>query len=315
MLERELPHAVAVGLGAGQGEVFAAAEVVAVGGFDEGDDLFRDRIRRKAGRVRDGDLALIRVAIFRVEGELAADGFGICHQDAGVLAHAAVKAVHHVGLAGFVGAVGVEEVLRGRGPGGVWHQVELKALLSGGVEVEAEFALGGRHHSQGGELAVSLQLEQRLAVAFGREVIKDLDAAGGLLEREVAHVADQDDEFFLVVGTAQGLGGRLNDDDAGLIGGLLGKRPGAVGVAVVRDVNPAALGDVSGRGLVGFDQACEGWLRHGGLFPYFDGLLSGLDPLQLCRMRHRHAYLAKAGRCHSGNCKRDFVGLHLPFQS
>ncbi len=265
VLERELPHAVAVGLGAGQGEAFGRAEVVAVGGFDEGDDLFRDRVRREAGRVGNRHLALVRVAVLGVEGELAADGLGVGHQDAGVLAHAAVEAVHHVGLAGLVGAVGVEEILGGGGPGGVWDVVQLQASRLGGGEVQAELALGGRHDGERGELAVGLEFAQRLPVAFGREVIKHLDAAGGLLKREVAHVADEDDEFFLVVRPAQGLGGGFDDDDAGLVGGLLGKRPGAVRVAVVGDVNPAALGDVVGGGLVGFDEWIKDWLRNRGL--------------------------------------------------
>ncbi len=78
-----------------------------------------DGVGREGGRGGDGHLALVGVAVFCVEGELAADGFGVVHEDAGLLAHAAVEAVHDVGFAVFVGAVGGEEVGRGGGPGGV----------------------------------------------------------------------------------------------------------------------------------------------------------------------------------------------------
>jgi len=103
-------------LGAGEVEVFCDAEVVAVGGLDEGDDLFCDRVWGEDWRGWNGDLVLIGIAIGGVVRELAADGFCVLHEDAGLLAHAAVEAVHHVGLAGFEGAVGVEEVLGGGGP-------------------------------------------------------------------------------------------------------------------------------------------------------------------------------------------------------
>jgi len=96
VIEEEAPEEVAVGLGAGEVEVFGGAEVVAVGGLDEGDDLLRDGVGREGGRGWDGDFAFVRVAVGGVEGELAADGFGVLHEDVGLLAHAAVEAVHDV---------------------------------------------------------------------------------------------------------------------------------------------------------------------------------------------------------------------------
>ncbi len=88
-------------------------------------------------------------------------------------------------------------------------------------------------------------------------MVEDADAACGLLEREVAHVGDEDDELFLVVGAAEGLGGGLDDDDAGLGGRLLGEGAGAVGVAVVGDVDPAAGFAVGCGGACGGDAGVE----------------------------------------------------------
>ena len=155
------------------------------------------------------------------------------------LAHGAVEAVHDVGYAGFVGAVDLGEVLSLGGPGGVGDEGDVEALLLGLGEVEAEFALGGDHAGDGRELAGLLEFQEGLAVRFGGEVVEDLDSLCGLLQGEVAHVGDEYNEFLLVVGAAQGLGGGFDDDDACLGGGLLGERAGAVGVAVVGDVDPA----------------------------------------------------------------------------
>jgi hypothetical protein len=117
-------------------------------------------------------------------------------------------------------------------------------------------------------MALALEFEEGLAVAVGREVIEDRDAFGLLLEREVTHVRDEDDEFFLVVGAAESLGGGFDDDDAGVGGGLFGEGAGTVGVAIVGDVDPAAIFDVGGGGLRradlmlevghGFSLDCEG---------------------------------------------------------
>jgi len=107
-------------------------------------------------------------------------------------------------------------------------------------------------------MVFALEFEERLAVAVGREVVEDGAAFGLLLEREVAHVGDEDDELFLVVGTAEGLGGGFDDDDAGVRGGLLGEGAGAVGVAVVGDVDPAAVFDVGGSGVRVVDLLLEG---------------------------------------------------------
>ncbi len=270
VLEGEGPHAVGVGLGAGEVEVFDGAEVVGVAVGDVGDDLGGDVVGREAGRGGDGDLALVGVAVIGVVGELAAEGFAVLHEDAGALTLGAVEAIHDVALGVgaclslFEGAVDGGEVSELGEPGGVGDLVEMEALGDSLGEVEAEFALGGAHDGEGGELAVLLEGEQGLAVAYGREVVEDSDAAGGLLEGEVAHVADEEDELFLVVGAAEGLGGRLDDDDAGLVGGLFGEGAGAVGEAVVGDVDPAALGYVFGGGLGGADEAFEEG-RDGGL--------------------------------------------------
>ncbi len=76
-------------------------------------------------------------------------------------------------------------------------------------------------------------------------MVENADTAGGLLQREVAHVADQEDELLLVVGSAVRLGGGFDDDDAGLPRRLFGKRPDAIGEAVVGNVDPASLTDIS----------------------------------------------------------------------
>jgi hypothetical protein len=98
-------------------------------------------------------------------------------------------------------------------------------------------------------MLLALQIEQRLAVACVREAVQDGDAFGLLLEREVTHVGDEHCEFFLVIRTAQSLGAGFDEDDAGVGGWLLGEGSGAVGVAVVRDVDPAAIADVGCGGL------------------------------------------------------------------
>ncbi len=74
-------------------------------------------------------------------------------------------------------------------------------------------------------VVLALELEEGLAVRFGRPVVEDFDAAASLFEGEVAHVADEDDELFLVVGAAEGFGGGLDDDDAGLGGGCSVRGP------------------------------------------------------------------------------------------
>ena len=258
--EGELPEGVAIGLGAGEIEAVwsdKCAEVVGVGGFDQVEDFRGDGIGREGGRSGDGDLAFVGVAVVGVEGELAADGLGVGHEDAGLLAHFAVEAVHHKRLAVLVGAVDGEEVGCGGGPGGVLDEVHLETGFDGGGEVEAELALGGGHAGERRKVAVALELEEGLAVAGGREMVEDFDALGGLLQGEVAHVGDEDGEFFLVVRAAKGLGGGLDDDDAGLGGRLFGEGAGAVGVAVVGDVDPAAGGDVVCCGLGGRDEVGE----------------------------------------------------------
>jgi hypothetical protein len=143
VLEEEVPEVVAIGLGAGQIEVVEGAEVVWEVGLDDGYDFLRDGVGRITRRCGDGHLVLVGVAIVGVEGELAADGFCVAHEDAGLLAHAAVEAIHDIGFAGFVGAVGIEKLLRSGGPGGVWNEVDGEAVLLCGCEIKAEFALGG----------------------------------------------------------------------------------------------------------------------------------------------------------------------------
>ena len=109
----------------------------------------------------------------------------------------------------------------------------------------------------GGKAAVALKLEEGLTVGGGGEMVEDLDALGGLFQGEVAHIRDEHGELLLVVWAAEGLGGGLDDDDAGLGGWLFGERSGAVGVAVVGDVDPAAGADVGGGGLGGGDEVGE----------------------------------------------------------
>ena len=55
-------------------------------------------------------------------------------------------------------------------------------------------------------------------MAERREVVEHADAAGCLLQREMAHVADEQDELFLVVGPSGRLGRGLADDNARLLG-------------------------------------------------------------------------------------------------
>ena len=98
VIEREAPHAVAVGLGAGHVKALDGAEVVSVLLPDVGDDLGGDCIGREGWRRRDRDLAFVRVAVVGVEGELAANRLRVLHKDAGLLAHGSVEAIHHVAL-------------------------------------------------------------------------------------------------------------------------------------------------------------------------------------------------------------------------
>lgn len=88
-------------------------------------------------------------------------------------------------------------------------------------------------------------------MAEGREIVEDTDASGGLLQREVVHVADEENELFLMVRPAVRFGGRLDDDDPGLRCRLLRERADAVGESIVRDVDPAAVCDVLGGGVCG----------------------------------------------------------------
>ena len=132
-----------------------------------------------------------------------------------------------------------------------------------GCQVEPELALGGRHAGEAGEFLAALELEQRLAVGVRREVVEDLDAARRLLEREMAHVRDQDDQLFLVIRAAERLGGGFDDDDAGLSRGLLGQRAGPVGEAIVGDVDPAAVPEVFAGRVGRFDPRLED--SHGSL--------------------------------------------------
>ena len=109
-------------------------------------------------------------------------------------------------------------------------------------------------------------------MAFGREVVEDGDAFGLLLQGEVAHVGDEDDELFLVVRAAEGLGGGFNDDDAGVCGSLFGERAGAVGVAVVGDVDPAAGFQIFLGWEGGGDLRGEGGHAEGGMLGGVEGL-------------------------------------------
>ena len=165
--------------------------------------------------------------------------------------------VHDVGAAGAIGSVDGKKVLGGGEPGGVGDDVQAKAVLPGLGEVEPEFALGGLHDGELGERTAALQLAEGLAVAERGEVVKDVYAEGGLLEREVAHVADEQNEFLLVVGAAVGLGGGLDDDDGGAVGGLLGEGAGAVREAVVGNVDPTTGGGIGGGRGVGVGEAVE----------------------------------------------------------
>ncbi len=257
VLEREAPNAVAVAPGAGQVEVVEGAEVVAVILLNERDDFLRDAVGRVAGGRGNGNLALVGVAVVGVEGELAAQRFGIPHEDTGLLSHAAVEAVHDIGSAVPVGTVGGEKVGGGAGPGGIRDEVEQKALRLCIDEVEAEFAFGRLHDGEAGELMLALELEESLSVRMRRPVVEDFDAAASLFEGEVAHVADEDNELFLVVRPAERFCCGLYDDDAGLVGGLLGEWAGAVGVAVVRYVDPAARLDFIGSREVRRDERGE----------------------------------------------------------
>ena len=76
MLEREAPGAVGVGLSYGAVEVVDRAKVVAVLALDVVDDFERDVVGREREWLGNGNLSLVRVAVFGVVGELAADGAG-----------------------------------------------------------------------------------------------------------------------------------------------------------------------------------------------------------------------------------------------
>ena len=82
---------------------------------------------------------------------------------------------------------------------------DLETLFLGLMEVEAEFSLCWGHAVDGGELVGLLEVEEGLAVGFRAEVVEDFDAFCCLLEGEVAHVGDEDDELFLVIRAAGGL--------------------------------------------------------------------------------------------------------------
>ena len=252
VFEGEAPHSVAIVLCGGEVEVRDGTEVVRVFARHEIDDFLCDVVRRKGWWHRDGKLILVGLAIFSVEGKLAADWFVLFHEDAGLLTHPAVETVHDIAATRLVGAEYTGEVFAGRKPGGVGYFAELQAVLHGLCEVEAQLALSRLHSGEFWQATLTLQIEEGLAMAPGRKLIENTASAGGLLQREVSHVGDQEDELLLVVGASVRHGGRLHNDDAGVSGCLFGNRPGAVGDAVVWNVNPAALSDV-----------CSGWF--GGL--------------------------------------------------
>ena len=132
--------------------------MVGVLGGDVVDDLGGEVVGGEGGRYGDGNFVAVGVAVVGVVGELAADGLLLLHEDAGLLAHVAVEAIHDQGggAVGAPGAVDGEEVFGLGEPGGVGNLFYLEARGDGGGEVEAELALGG---DGGGEAEVVLLLE------------------------------------------------------------------------------------------------------------------------------------------------------------
>lgn len=154
MLECEAPHTVGVGLGAGQVESIDGAEVMGVFVRNIRDDLGGDLVGRVDGRDRNRDLVLVGVSVFGVVGELTSERLSVPHQDACLLTHGAVEAVHDV-VAGAgacfaapVGAVDGGEVFELREPGNVRHFVEFEAIRDGLFEIEAEFTLCWTHQGE-----------------------------------------------------------------------------------------------------------------------------------------------------------------------
>ena len=171
-------------------------------------------------------------------------GFAARHEDAGLLAHMAIEAIHDVRLAGGEVAVNALEVGGLRGPGGIFHEVHVQALLDGLVEIEPELAFGWCHAGESRQTRSLLKLKQCGAMGMRREVVEHGDTASALLQRKVAHVADEENELLLVVRPAKRFRGRLDDDDPSLGGGLFGQGTDEVSETVVGNVDPAALLEV-----------------------------------------------------------------------
>ena len=246
MLEREGPHRVAVGLRNWEIKVVDAAEMMCVGGADHLDDFSREVVGRKRWRRWYGDLILVGITVVCVEGKLAANGLCVAHQDGRLLAHAAVEAVHDVGTAVLVWAVNAKEIIVCSEPSGIGNFSQLQTVRGCLQKVNAEFALGRLHDGELRQGEVGLYFEQCLAVTLRREVIEDAAAPRCLFQRKVTHVGDQEDEFLLVVRPSHGFRGGFDEDDAGLLGWLLGERTSAVREAVVGNVNPAAVANIGG---------------------------------------------------------------------
>ncbi len=135
------------------------------------DDLSSDRVRWKPGRCGYGHLALVRVPVVGVVGELTAGGFSIPHEDAGLLAHGAVEAIHDVALrvgAAFraaVRTVNPGEVRNLGEPGGIGNLVEMETFGDGLRKVEAQLALRRTHQRERRQTALLLKQAQGLPVA------------------------------------------------------------------------------------------------------------------------------------------------------
>src|SRR3569833_1213049 len=84
-------------------------------------------------------------------------------------------------------------------------------------------------------------MHESLGVAELGEVVDHTDASLSLLEGEVAHIGNEQNQLLLVIGAPMPFVGRFNNDDAGRIRGLLGQRACAVSKPIVGNEYPTAI--------------------------------------------------------------------------